>query len=69
MLASSGDLWMRYYSVLGTKSAYINILEPGFDAILTYANDGAGRWDMDGHTNAREQNPRIGLGGKAARPK
>jgi hypothetical protein len=36
------DFWMRYYGVLGTKSAYINILEPGLDAILTYADDGAG---------------------------
>lgn len=36
------NLWMRYYGVLGAKSAYLNILEPGFDAILAYADDGAG---------------------------
>ena len=26
--------WMRYYAVMGNKSAYLSILEPGFDAEL-----------------------------------
>ena len=26
--------WMRYYAVLGNKSVYLSILEPGFDAVL-----------------------------------
>jgi len=29
------ECWMRYYAVLGKKSAYLSILEPGFDAVLT----------------------------------
>ena len=28
------ECWMRYYAVLGKKSAYLSILEPGFDAVL-----------------------------------
>ena len=28
------ECWMRYYAVLGNKSAYLSILEPGFDAQL-----------------------------------
>ena len=34
--------WMRYWAVLGKKSAVSAILEPGFDAALTYSDDGRG---------------------------
>ncbi|MGD0123775.1 MAG: hypothetical protein ABSF46_00350 [Terriglobia bacterium] len=39
---SAETCWMRYYGVLGTKSAYLAILEPRFDAALLYSNDGRG---------------------------
>ena len=36
------ECWMRYYAVLGRKSAYLSILEPGFDAVLTCEDTKAG---------------------------
>jgi hypothetical protein len=33
---------MRYYAVLGNKSAYLSILEPGFDAELAYQDEKPG---------------------------
>jgi hypothetical protein len=36
------ECWMRYYAVLGKKSAYLSILEPGFDAVLTSEDTSAG---------------------------
>ncbi|MCW5983102.1 MAG: hypothetical protein KIT09_33745 [Bryobacteraceae bacterium] len=32
--------WMRYYGAIGARSAYLAILEPGFDALLTCADGG-----------------------------
>ncbi len=36
------DCWMRYYGVLGNKSAFLAILEPRFDTALVYSDDGRG---------------------------
>ena len=37
--------WMRFYGVVGQKSALMSILEPGFDAVLTYLDEGSGPLD------------------------
>ncbi len=36
------ECWMRFYAVLGAKSAYLSILEPGFDAMLSSEDPQAG---------------------------
>ena len=38
----SEQCWMRYYGVLGKKSAYLAILEPRFDAAMLYSDEGSG---------------------------
>ena len=40
--AVSERCWMRYYGVLGRKSAFLAIIEPRFDAALIYSDDGGG---------------------------
>jgi hypothetical protein len=37
--------WMRYYALLGQKSALMSILEPGFDALLMYDDQARGSLD------------------------
>jgi hypothetical protein len=39
---TADECWMRYWAVLGKKSAVMSILEPGFDAALNYFDDGQG---------------------------
>jgi hypothetical protein len=39
---ASERCWMRYYGVLGKKSAFLAVLEPRFDAALVYSDDGRG---------------------------